>query len=1191
MKAGSRRAALSSPPLGRLEPQPATSDWKQGSPFELAFHTNPLPMVIARMADARFVEVNDAYCEFSGYSRACMMEPGFSGIQLWREPALRKTFLDALVMTGRVKDFPMEFVRASGGIGHALLTASVFENESGTWITVCAHDVTARLHSADALRIAEEKFRLAFRTNPVPMAIVGEVDGRLSDLNDAFLRMSGYSRAEALSDVFSAEQLWLDPSQRKLFVEEIRVYGGVSEYTSHLITRSGAKLEVRITASTLVVDGTRSLLSVIRDVTGELRASSAARASDRKFEALFRASIEPMTVTRVADGTLLEANPAFCRTLGYAREEVVGKRVLDLGLFAVPEASDTVIESVTRHGEIIDFQTHLRRRDGALIEVVLAVFVIDVDGEQLMVGMGKDVTHLRTVEREEREANERLSAAFLASPDAMAIGRMDDGCLVDANEAYCRLAEFDRSEILGMSTKTMGLWNNKDERVAWVSALKQHGVVHGFEASLRRRSGEIRRVVMNGALATLKGSVCVLAAIHDVTDERRRANEFAHANRRFEAAFRASPDPMCITRLVDAKVIDVNDAYCRTFGFSCAELTGSTLESKGIWAESGVPGQWVTATQSSGALRDFAAVLQRRDGSLRECLIDSSVVMVGEDECLMAVVRDVTDTRNQQRAASVTAQRSSFLFDSSLDAITVSRLDDGVLLEVNDSFVEKTGFERERLIGAKSLDLGIVTEPGQRERLLEGLRRDGYVRDFPWPMIHRDGRRLECLITSYVLQGDEPEQLAVSIIRDVTALVQATRELKASRQMLASVLDSMPVRVFWKDRESRYLGANRLFAEAAGFTEIKDLIGKRDVDLPWGGEAARFVELDRRAMESENGIAPYEECNRIASAGYIWQLKSKVPLRDADGKVIGVLCAGTDISALKSTRAELERVNASLEIIVDQRTRALVEANTDLSKTMETLERAREELVESEKLAALGALVAGIAHELNTPIGNALIAATTLDSHMATLSESVASGLKRSHMDAFLKDGSEGSAIVVGNLERAAQLIRSFKQVAVDRASAQRRTFTLNDVVAETILTMMPAIRRRLVQVEQDISPDITMDGYPGAVGQILGNLVENALLHAFPGDTRGVVSVRAWVQDGRWVRLSVEDTGCGVPLDVQKRMFEPFFTTRLGRGGSGLGLYIVRNVVGGVLGGKVEVSSRLGKGTAFDVSLPLVAP
>jgi PAS domain S-box-containing protein len=1161
------------------------------SPFELAFHTNPLPMAIIRLVDSRFVEVNDAYCEFAGCSREAIISGEFAGVQLWRDPVQRQPFLDTLALAGRVKDFPMDFVRPSGVTGKALLTAAVFENDRGPWITACIHDVTERLESAEALRVAEEKFRAAFRANPVAMAIVGKADGRLSDVNDAFVRMSGYSREEALSDDFSAVQLWVDPERRKCFIDEIKVAGGVQEYATRIATRSGGQRDVRVTSSIIVVDGKRSLLSVMRDVTEELRAADAARSSDRKFAALFRASIEPMTVTRLSDGTVVDVNAAFCRILEYGRDEVLGKRVLDLGFYAVPGTRTRILDILARDGELRDLDTQFHRRDGELIDVVLSFSVFEVDGEKLVVGMGKDVTQLRRVERDEREANERLSAAFLASPDAMAIGRLEDGSLIDANEAYCLLAQWDRADIVATPKSSIGFWEDERERNAWVGGLRQRGAVHGFEARFRRRSGEVRRVVMNGALATLKGSVCVLVAIHDVTDERRRTREADQANRRFEAAFRASPDPMSITRVVDAMVIDVNDVYCRTFGFSREELTGATMASKGIWAEPEMRAGWASATRSLGSLRDFAAVLRTRDGALRDCLIDSSLVMVDDDECLMAVVRDVTDARLQQRAASVTAQRSSFLFDSSLDAITVSRLRDGVLVEVNDSFVATTGFDRGQLIGTTSTELGILAHPEQRVRLVEGLRQHGYVRDYPWPINRRDGRRLECLITSYVLRSDETDQLAVSIIRDVTALMQTARELKASRQMLASVLDSMPVRVFWKDREGRYLGANRLFAQAAGFARVEDLIGKSDVDLPWGSEAAKFLALDRRAMDSEHGLPPYEEGNRIAGAGYIWQLKSKVPLRDADGQVIGVLCAGTDITALKATRAELERVNASLEIMVDQRTRALVEANTDLSRTMETLERARDELVESEKLAALGALVAGIAHELNTPIGNALIAATTLDSHVADLESAVSSGLTRSRMDAFLEDGQEGAAIVVGNLERAAQLIRSFKQVAVDRASAHRRAFSLADVVAETLLTMMPAIRKRHAQVEQDVPPEIAMDGYPGAISQILGNLVENALLHGLPGDAVGVVRVSARLQNGGWVRLTVEDTGRGVPLDVQRHMFEPFFTTRLGSGGSGLGLYIVRNVVGGVLGGKVEASSSPGAGTTFHVSLPLVAP
>jgi signal transduction histidine kinase len=264
-----------------------------------------------------------------------------------------------------------------------------------------------------------------------------------------------------------------------------------------------------------------------------------------------------------------------------------------------------------------------------------------------------------------------------------------------------------------------------------------------------------------------------------------------------------------------------------------------------------------------------------------------------------------------------------------------------------------------------------------------------------------------------------------------------------------------------------------------------------------------------------------------------------------------------------------------------------------LETTLEALNLAHEELVNSEKLAALGALVAGISHELNTPIGNSLMVASTLSDQTSTLLDSYRGnkGIKRSSLESYINDVDKAGDILVRNLHRAADLVNSFKQVAIDQTSSQRRSFSLEEITSEILLTLWPMIRKSPYTVEQSIPADITFDSYPGPLGQVLSNLINNALLHGFEGRDQGLVVIAAHSSAEGWVELTVQDDGVGIPSANLNRIFDPFFTTKLGAGGSGLGLNITHNIVSGILGGRVRVQSAVGTGTTFTLTLPLVAP
>lgn len=296
-------------------------------------------------------------------------------------------------------------------------------------------------------------------------------------------------------------------------------------------------------------------------------------------------------------------------------------------------------------------------------------------------------------------------------------------------------------------------------------------------------------------------------------------------------------------------------------------------------------------------------------------------------------------------------------------------------------------------------------------------------------------------------------------------------------------------------------------------------------------------------------------------------------------------------SVTRSFNSIVERITADLKM----RTEAETNAREEQEKTQEAYRRlvqTQQTLVEAEKLASLGSLVAGVAHEINTPVGITLTTASHLAAITNQLNEDLKSGtIKKSDFQSYLQATQESCELILANSERAANLIHSFKQVAVDQTSEARRDFQLQDYLQEIITSLRPKFKRTQVDVQINCEPDLLMDSYPGALSQVVTNLLVNALMHAFDTNQVGQIDIVAKRQAQEYVALSIRDNGKGILPENLGKIFQPFFTTRRGSGGSGLGLHIVYNIIRQRLGGTIEVESQVGVGTTFLVTIPCVAP
>ncbi len=515
------------------------------------------------------------------------------------------------------------------------------------------------------------------------------------------------------------------------------------------------------------------------------------------------------------------------------------------------------------------------------------------------------------------------------------------------------------------------------------------------------------------------------------------------------------------------------------------------------------------------------------------------------------------------------------LFDSSLDGIYVTT-PGGLLLNANPALARMMGYDtpEELIEGVVDIAHTVYVDPDVRAEYQLRMARDGMVREFEYQVRQRDGTMLWLSDSATTIRDVSGTVIRYEgTVRDITNQKRAEQALAESRRRLQQVIDTVPAVINVKDTELRYVLMNRYMARIFNI-EPEDAIGRTTSDLMSRYGAQKTDDNDRQVIATGKELGFYEE-EYIDSAGAMRQwLVNKLPLRNSDDEIENIVTVALDIGERKRVEFEMRKAKDAAEA-----------ALRNLTETQNSL-------IEAEKLAALGRLVAGVAHEVNNPVGISLTVASSLERKVAAFAEQAARGeLRRSSLNEFVEASRSAASQLVTNLNRAAELIQSFKQVAADRSYSDQRTFDLADLTDQVVMSLRPGVRKQNLTLTVECKPNLVMNSYPGPYGQVLTNLFLNAVAHAFPDGGGGEVQIRAQESGDDHVEVLFSDNGCGMSPDVRRRAFDPFFTTRRNEGGTGLGLHIVYSIVTSRLGGRIQLQSAPNEGTRIRMVLPRVAP
>ena len=490
----------------------------------------------------------------------------------------------------------------------------------------------------------------------------------------------------------------------------------------------------------------------------------------------------------------------------------------------------------------------------------------------------------------------------------------------------------------------------------------------------------------------------------------------------------------------------------------------------------------------------------------------------------------------------------------------------------------------EKIEGFNAGGVDYITKPYEVEEVLARVRTHLHLRELTEKLEQKVKERTEELTLANK-----------NLKREVFERTETEKRLKFQNIILSTQQETSLDGILVVDEKGEVLSYNRRFQEIWNFsTELIEF--KNDRMLLQ--HALKRVVDPQEFMDKVNYL--YQNNNKKSHEEILFKDgriidRYSSPMFGEDSKYLGRVWYFQDITdrkkaeeSLRKNELELRRFNEELETRVKKRTIALEKANKELLETLNKLKQTQSQLVESEKMAALGSLVAGVAHEINTPIGIGVTAASHLNSQIDSLKQCYEDGtLKRSQLEELFSIITEGAGLILSNLERAIHLIQSFKQIAVDQSSGEHRCFNLKIYIGEILSSLQHKLKRVKHKIIVKCPENLELESYPSAFYQIFTNLIINSLLHGFKEKKDGIIEIDIRKNNNK-ISIVFSDNGDGIPPENLKHIFEPFFTTRRNMGGSGLGLNIAYNQVTQTLKGTIKCESKEGEGTRFLIDFPV---
>ena len=667
-----------------------------------------------------------------------------------------------------------------------------------------------------------------------------------------------------------------------------------------------------IAATALVLSYMRAMIiDLVRQLGNELllrkEAEASRQQSEDRFRRVFESSPVGMTITRVSDGRYLDINRADQRTLGYPREEMIGRTATEMGVWPSAEERNFFVAALRERKGVRGYEAHMRHKSGEIVLCRIFADLVELDGEECIVSSTVNVSEQERAELARRQSEAKYVAVFNCAPDPIVIARERDAVQLDVNYAWLRVTGIPRERAVGRSALEIGLWADTAQRDQALAQLGAEGAIDNMPARFRIASGQVIDVLLSAIRVALDGEPCVVWSWREVTQLRLAQTQERQIRAKFQGLFDISPEGIAVTRWKDAVLIEANDAALAQMRLAREQAVGRSTLDLGIGASKEDNAAIFAQLAAEGRVVGRATRFRRYDGVWLDFQLSAATLTLDGEKCVVWSWRDQTEQLKHQRELDATAERLRKVFRNSPAAIALMRFDPPTILDINEAYERLFGWSRDEAVGRDPAEMNVWVDAAERARFRERVLAEGRVADYPSRARRRGGELIDTLNFAEIVE-EGGERLLLVIVLDITERKRAEEELRTSRHLLESVIDAIPMSIFAKDLDSNYIMVNKLMADFFGVSK-EELLRRHTSRLPIeAAERERSLQDDRWVFENRRTLDQPETLLPGPDGRKVLYHSTKIPLLDDAGKLMGLLGINRDIT--EERRAEDARRQA-----------------------------------------------------------------------------------------------------------------------------------------------------------------------------------------------------------------------------------------------------------------------------------------
>jgi PAS domain S-box-containing protein len=1089
------------------ERKKAENELHESQRFNASLLENAPHATVVINPDTSIRYVNPAWERINGWSLAEVI--GMKAPYPWWPEELKEAFLEGF----------LKAMKQETGKGEVI---AVKKNGEQYWIdmnwSAVTHDGELQYLLINSVDITERKIAGEKRQAILKTALDGfwicDFEGKFLEVNDSYCNMTGYTQEELLKMSILDVEAIQNPEEINRHIRKI-VENGSDRFETQHRCRNGRILDIEISAKYPDI-GEEQIIVFIRDITEHKAAEKAVRESEEKFSKAFRSSPDRIVITELEEGKFVDVNDTYLRFTGFSREDVIGRSSIENDSWVIPEQRAEIVRKLKKGGRVVNEEVQLRLKSGEIRTSLFSAELINIKGKPCMISIATDITERKKVEKALRESEEKFSAAFHSSPDMMAIMNIRDGRYIEVNDSFLNSLGYFREEIVGHKARELNILANPEESVRMNHILKEQGYLRQEEYSFLTKSGETRTWLCSVDVISIGGEPSMLWVATDITERKKIQEALRESEEKFSKAFHTSPGSISISRIRDGKFIEVNESFLRDKGYTREEIIGRSSFDLKIWADDDNGMYMMDKLKEGKKFHNEVMHYRTKSGFIRTGLVSAEIINIGNEPCLMVLNNDITQQKQAEEQlrllSSVTQQVSDSIFitDPKFRITYMNRAAETLFGYTIDEAKGKNLMAFDRTPPTKK----------RKQEILEAVTQ-GKMWSKVVPKKRKDGSSIICDCRLSPLY-DENDRICsfIDVQRDITVQEEVEAKLKAQKQLIENILATMPEGVLVFDKNDRVILANE--------------------------------SIHRILHRNQNAIIN-KPLRAIIPADQLFNLYTSVKLGQKE--------KGT-LEFRYKTRG-VEKIIVCVAIKMDG-------ARTLLTFTDVSREREEEEkLYLTDRLASIGEMAAGLAHELNNPLTGILsLSQLLIDSDIP-------------------EEPKEDLQCINSEAKRAASIVKNVLLFTRNN-NYENGHASVNEVVQNVLRLREYEEKANNIEIVMNLQgnlPEVTIDKFQ--LQQVFLNIILNAEAAIKDANRTGLLTITT-ERENNHIFISFSDNGCGINKHVLPRIFDPFFTTKDIGKGTGLGLSICYGIVV-KHGGKISVKTRGKKGTTFIVKMPIV--